>query len=121
MGRKNRPSFQDSVLGMMKICTYHKSPLTYPSLVNTQRQCYSKIFNEKIQPIPIVVSIEKKLSPEMDVLRLRCFPGVIPLDTSRDEFDDRSEHLVIKIRGVIAAYGRLTPGRMLSSKHGHKG
>ncbi len=67
--------------------------------------------SHKVQELKSVqVLVQDVFNSEIDKLRQNAFPSVKPVDTSYDEFDGRSKHIVIKIDNVIAAYGRLTPG-----------
>ena len=56
------------------------------------------------------VSVQNILTQEMDKLRQHCFPSAKPMHTSLDEFDSKSQHIVITIQDTLAAYGRLTAG-----------
>ena len=47
---------------------------------------------------------------EIDQLRVESFAGQYPSGTSRDISDERSVYILIRIDGVMAASGRLTPG-----------
>lgn len=47
---------------------------------------------------------------EMNRFRLDCFPQEYSSDDSRDQFDDRSTHVAARVDGLLAAYGRLSPG-----------
>jgi hypothetical protein len=47
---------------------------------------------------------------EMNLLRCRCFAGTYPSGNAKDDFDDRSVHVITRVEGNLAAYGRLTPG-----------
>jgi hypothetical protein len=46
----------------------------------------------------------------MDRLRMECFPGNYPTGSAKDEFDDRSIHIVTRAEDQLAGYGRLTAG-----------
>jgi predicted GNAT family N-acyltransferase len=46
----------------------------------------------------------------MDWLRMECFPGNYPTGSAKDEFDDRSIHIVARADDKLAGYGRLIPG-----------
>ncbi len=46
---------------------------------------------------------------EMNRLRCECF-GQYPSGDSKDEFDDRSLHVTLRVDGKLACYGRMTPG-----------
>ncbi|MGO9107707.1 MAG: hypothetical protein ACLP9L_00610 [Thermoguttaceae bacterium] len=52
----------------------------------------------------------REFNAEIDQLRSECFSGQYTAGTSRDSFDERSEHVLIRIDGTLAAAGRLTPG-----------
>ncbi|MBL0941232.1 MAG: hypothetical protein IBJ00_00650 [Alphaproteobacteria bacterium] len=58
----------------------------------------------------IEVFVEDHFTEEMDQLRVQCFPTYKNKSTSRDQFDERSKHIVVFVNNIIAAYGRLTPG-----------
>ena len=58
----------------------------------------------------LVTAVSEILTEEVDRLRLLCFPEPDGNESSRDEFDSRSLHVVAMVEGELAAYGRLTPG-----------
>ena len=58
----------------------------------------------------LAISATRAFDSEMDRLRQVCFPGPVPVESSRDQFDARSIYPVVRIDGQIAAYGRLTAG-----------
>ena len=62
----------------------------------------------------LTVEITLDYLPEIDGLRKICFPHDYPGETCKDEFDDRSDHILVRIDGKLAGYGRLTPGPGLS-------
>jgi predicted GNAT family N-acyltransferase len=52
----------------------------------------------------------KTFDAEMNRLRCECFAGTYPSGDAKDDFDDRSIHVVTRVDGRLAGYGRLTPG-----------
>jgi predicted GNAT family N-acyltransferase len=41
---------------------------------------------------------------------MECFPASYPTGSAKDDFDDRSTHVIVRVDEHLAAYGRLTPG-----------
>lgn len=66
--------------------------------------------NQKGQFRPVLIFTQNDFTPEIDQLRQICFPSIVPVVTAKDEFDERSQHIIVQIQGKVAAYGRLTPG-----------
>lgn len=58
----------------------------------------------------LVTAVSEVFTEELDRLRCLCFPEPDGNESSRDEFDSRSLHVVAMVEGDLAAYGRLTSG-----------